>query len=102
MTPAGTTRVNQIHIQLGTISKNIDEIHDNGIVELNRAAELKMQLEEIEKNLGIYEMMQEIDLSADIPKYTLSFGSPSVDATDLWPAHDFTLFGWIFSLNYGH
>ncbi len=64
-------------MKLDTVSKKIQEMHNNGLIQTSHVAKLQIELEEIKETLSNYEVTQEIDVSSDIPKYALSFSFSS-------------------------
>ncbi len=71
--------MNQIDVQLKAVSKNLEELCDNGGSEMNYKEKLRTQLQDIKDTLGGYEATIEIDLFADVPTYVLNFNyGPSI------------------------
>ncbi len=75
--------VNQIDVQLKAVSKNLEELCDNGGSEMNCKEKLRTQLQDIKDTLGGYNVTQVIDLFADVPTYVLKFNcEPSISTSD--------------------
>jgi hypothetical protein len=58
--------MSQINVQLKVVSKNLEELCDNGRSETNRKEKLRTQLQEMKDTLGSYEVTKEIDPFADV------------------------------------